>query len=151
MNINLDDFIPGCINFRWREALWLPTWAIYCFPTPEQQKNIIKVASVMDAIRNRFGKPIQVTSWLRPSRYNEWKFPHGVGGAKASSHVEGKAVDFKVMTISCDEVRQELIPLLEHLNIRMEDLPGSNWVHIDCRSPGSEGKRFFMPSSGVWR
>lgn len=147
--MELDDLIDGSIYFRWREALWCPRWGVYVFPTPEQKQNIIKTAKVMDAIRNRLGKPIVVTSWLRPNKYNEWSFPYGVGGAKNSAHCEGKACDFQVVTMNCDEVRLLLLPLLPHLGIRMERLDGSNWVHIDIRNPGPEGNRYFYPGGSL--
>ncbi len=150
MQINLDDFIPGSVHFRWRESLWLPTWGIYCFPTPEQEKNIIKVAQKMDYIRNRFNKPITITSWLRPSKYNEWKYPYGVSGAKASAHCEGKAVDFKILTIPCDEVRLDLSRQLEHLVIRMERADGQDRVHIDIRSVVLDGNRYFYPPGSLF-
>ena len=138
----LDQLIPGSKHFRWREFLWCPTWAVYVVPTPAQSQNLIKLASVMDIIRERFGKPIGCTSVLRPARYNEWKYPYGVGGAPGSAHTEGKACDFTVMTIPPDEVQHELAPHLENLGIRMERHT-STWTHIDIRNPGREGNRHF--------
>lgn len=144
----LDDLIDGATSFRWREALWCPTWKVYVFPTPAQKANIIRVAQPLQAIRNRFGKPMTVSSWLRPELYNEWKFPHGVGGSKASQHVLGAAVDFKIITITCDEVRNDLQKQLEHLNIRMERSDGQDRVHIDIKKvfPG-ENRYFYPPGS----
>jgi hypothetical protein len=64
-----------------------------------------------------------------------------------SAHTLGMAVDFSVATLKADEVRELLKPELERLKIRMEDLPGSTWVHIDTREPGGSG-RFFKPLIG---
>jgi Peptidase M15 len=143
-SVDVNDFIPGSTFFRWCQALWLPKWGIYCYPTQEQAIEIIGTARVMDVIRNRVKKTVEVHSWLRPENYNTWPSPYGVSGAKLSAHRLGMAVDFSVNTIPCDEVREMLKPELERLKIRMEDFPKSAWVHIDRRDPGGSG-RFFKP------
>jgi len=82
-----------------------------------------------------------VTSGWRPEGYNKL-----IGGALNSAHIEGKACDFVVTGIDCDDVREQLEPKLTELGIRMEDLPGANWVHIDIRKPLNEdSNRFFKP------
>ncbi len=144
----LDALVEGSQFFRYREFLWLPQWSICAFPTPVQLANIKKVAVVMDEIRKRFGKPIVITSGLRPTKYNEWRYPNGVGGAKASAHIEGKACDFQVVTIPPDEVQHELSAHLENLKIRMERNTPS-WTHIDIRDPGAEGNRHFYASGSL--
>lgn len=138
--IVLESPIDGSQYFRWAEALWLPKWRIHAFPTREQIENIREMARVMDLIRELLGsKPIKIHSWLRPDKYNEL-----VGGAIQSMHRLGGAVDFSPSAISCDEARSRLEPKLHELKIRMEDNPGSSWVHVDIREPLA-GKRFFLP------
>jgi hypothetical protein len=145
----LDALIEGTTSFRWREALWCPTWKVYVLPTPGQKANIIKVAQPLQAIRDRYGKPMTITSWLRPELYNEWKYPHGVSGAKASQHVLGAAVDFKILTMSCEEIRLDLAHQLEHLNIRMERADGQDRVHIDIKRVLQGDNRYFYPSGSL--
>ena len=41
--IDLDGLIGESQWFRWREFLWLPKYAFYCYPTPTQHSNIIKL------------------------------------------------------------------------------------------------------------
>lgn len=130
--------IPGTANFTWGEALWLPRWNLYCLPTELEEQEIIKIAFKLQQIRNIFGKSITITSWLRPKAYNEL-----IGGAKDSAHIYGMAVDFVVANTDCDEVRLKLLNKLDDLKIRMEDIAG-DWVHIDNREPGKQG-RFFKP------
>jgi hypothetical protein len=142
---SLDDLIPGSKYFRWREALWLQTWSIFVYPPPIVEQNIIKTTSVMDQLRERFDKPILVTSFYRPAKYNEWKKPYGVDGAKGSAHTEGKAVDFKVITIPNDVVRAELEPFLEHYGIRMEQDDQRDRVHIDIMKVLPGHARYFKP------
>jgi len=144
-SVDINDRIPGSVNFKWAEALWLPCWQIYCYPSDAQAQEIIRLAQVMDSVRNRCGaKPVNVTSWLRPLNYNQWPTPYGVSGAKQSAHCLGQAVDFTIATKTSNEVREILRPELERLKIRMENLPGSHWVHIDRREPGGGG-RYFIP------
>lgn len=134
----LEDRIGLCEHFVWGEVLWLNTWKIHVYPTEDQCSELIKISLKLDWIRKHFNKPIHVTSGLRPRIYNQ-----EIGGALNSAHIEGKALDFKVSGISADEVRARLLPFLDRLKIRMEDLPGSSWVHIDNRP--RVGNRFFKP------
>lgn len=123
---DIDRNIPGTRSFLWREALWLPKWQVYVIPTQEQENEIIKLAYILQGIRDYFGKPINVKSWLRPQLYNEL-----IGGSGNSYHVKGSACDFVVEGLSCDEVREKLEPRLEELKIRMERDDGKERVHID--------------------
>jgi hypothetical protein len=67
----LEEKIPGCKYFKWKEALLLREWDIYALPDEDVAKNIIDMAEVMDQIRILFGKPIVITSWYRPPKYND--------------------------------------------------------------------------------
>lgn len=58
-------------------------------PNEEQLKAMKVVASeVFDKVRERFGVPIAVTSFLRSEKLNR-----KVGGSKTSQHVKGQAID----------------------------------------------------------
>lgn len=131
--------IDGVRNFIWKDALWLSKWKVYAVPSVEQENEIVKIAFKLQQIRDFFGLAINAVSWLRPTAYNVL-----IGGATDSAHMYGMAVDFVVENVNCDEIRRQLLPKLDELKIRMEDRPGSNWVHIDNRDPGA-GKRFFKP------
>lgn len=142
--IDLGDFVGNSKHFMWYEVLWLPTWQIFCFPSERQYIKLIKIVNCLDQIRNLFNKPIWITSGLRPKEYNKV-----IKGAKNSAHKLGEALDFCIKGFQgskgCDEVRQIIVPMLESIDIRMEDLKGSNWIHIDIRSPSKN--RFFIPYS----
>ena len=130
-------------NFTWSEALYLPRWDIHCLPQgAEIFANIEQAAEKMQTIRDIFDKSIRVTSWFRPPKYNE-----AIGGSKKSSHMVGLACDFQVLGMDADSVRSALLPSLETLNVRMENLPKANWVHIDlnCSTETPKEKRFFKP------
>jgi hypothetical protein len=139
--------------FSWKEALWLPSWKIEHTPSLDEVDNILLLASKLDKVRELLGRPMRVHVWIRPtsvncpgSNYHGENYNLFIGSkAKRSAHIVGKAVDFSCKDISCDEIRNLLIPHLDEWNLRMEDLPGSNWVHLDCAEVAPGGKRFFKP------
>lgn len=144
--IDLDTLMPGSKYFSWKEMLYLPKWKIHVYPDPTQHSNLIKLVEKLDMIRIRLGVPMRVTSALRPSLYNEWKDPHGVGGAKVSAHCEGKAIDFVPIGMNVGEAMVIIEPVLEHLGLRMEhpDFTPA-WVHLDTRNVMPGGSRIFKP------
>lgn len=130
--------------FTVKDALWLPTWNRLAIAKdglgPTQQANLSMLMVVMDKVRAFLAKPIIVHVSFRPYAYNKL-----IGGALNSSHVEGKACDFHVAGMTCDAVRAALLPKLEEWGLRMENLPGSSWVHLDTRPVPKGGTRFFKP------
>ena len=129
--------------FKWREFLWHPQWGRFIMPTPKEAERLEDLAHKLDKVREHYDSPVFITSGLRIRSYNEF-----IGGAEDSAHTYGMAGDLVVKGYEggegCDLVRADLEPMLEELELRMEDLPGSNWVHLDTRAPGVTG-RFFKP------
>lgn len=144
MNFNLMLAMPiaDCEHFTWHEALWLPKWEVHALPNRTIEQNIIETARRMTLIRQFFGRPIRVTSWYRPSLYNK-----AIGGAERSQHLLGRACDFLVYDMDTDEARDKLYPFLADFNIRMENLPGASWIHIDlaCTDNMPIATRYFKP------
>ena len=138
MEINLKANIPGVKSFTWYEALYHPQWNVCVIPSIEIEANILHFAPKAQRVRDFLGMPMLVTSWLRAPKYNRL-----IGGAEESWHMTGGAMDFRCPLVSADELRDTLYPKLEEFGLRMEDLPGSNWVHIDDKEPGRA--RFFRP------
>ncbi len=141
-------------HFKVHEALWLPSWRVYHIPSDEEKMEIIKTAQVMEKIREIFSASLNVHCWITPLKVNApGTSRHGgnynefIGSRSTkSAHIFGKAVDFhvtgRVGTSGCELVRQEILPHLEVLNIRMEDISGG-WVHIDTNPVVHN--RFFKP------
>lgn len=137
--------------FTVKEALWLPSWQVMHIPSDEEKANILAHAEKMDLVREFLGAPMHVHCWIRPVLNNPQSSYHGqdynqlVHGAKGSVHISGSAVDYDAAGLVCDDVRAKLEPKLEEFGLRMERMPGSNWVHNDSKEvlPGHD--RFFNP------
>lgn len=138
--------------FTVKEACWLPSWGIMHVPSEAEKANIMKMAAIMDVIREKVGKPISVHCWIRPTSVNCPGSAHHGGNynlaigstALHSAHIIGKAVDWDCGT-NCDDVRTLLAPQLEAMGLRMEKMPGGNWVHNDCADVPPGGVRYFIP------
>lgn len=128
--------------FTWKEAIWLPSWNRMANQNDGLDEivinNLNKTFQVMDEIRELFNVPIKVHVAYRPLEYNKQ-----IGGALKSKHMYGMACDFSVKNKTCDEVRAVLKNKIEEWDIRMENNPGSNWVHIDIARVPVGGNRFF--------
>lgn len=156
-------------HFTVKEACWLPSWSAMHQPSDQEKVNILKMAETMDKIRELVNAPINIHCWIRPGKANcqvdlakvQWSkdpttkkaqeaavaaldYNTFVKGARASRHRTGEATDWSAVGMKCDDVRDKLKPKLEEFGIRVEDLPGSSWVHTDIGQPFN-GVRFFKP------
>ena len=93
------------------------------------EANVIKLATQLDIIRVKWGKPIGVTSWYRPPLVNA-----EVGGVTNSQHILSTAVD--VYDYSGDDIRFE-----NFLDLAWGDralgygvASGRGFTHLDLRT-----------------
>lgn len=135
--------------FHSSESCFLPKWMTYHKPSEEEKSNIIAMAQKLDLVADLFNRRVLVHCWIRPilnnpsSSWNGHDYNRAVGGAPKSYHRDGRAVDFHLVDMNCDEVRNQLLAKLEEWGLRMEDNPGSSWVHLDMGQLVSN--RFFKP------
>lgn len=128
--------------FIWKEATHLNQWGRIASDqelTEDIKRNLVGIFFTLDKVRELVNKPIIVLCAFRPEEYNKL-----VKGAPNSAHKYGMAVDIDVQGLTGDELRALILPKLDEWQLRMEDLPGSSWVHLDTRPPGA-GPRFFKP------
>ena len=103
-------------------------------PTPEIRVKLNTLISALDKIRERYGKPITVTSGYRCPALNK-----AVGGVNSSQHVKGEAAD--LVGRNDDETRKifetakafgQFDQLLYEKNSK-----GNIWVHISYKASGN--------------
>ena len=105
------------------------------YPTPEIERNLtILIEHCLDPIREKFGKPITVTSGYRCEKLNKL-----VGGKSNSQHLRGEAADLvgntNVETKEIFEIAKQVgnyDQLLFEINGK-----GSKWVHISYKKTGN--------------
>lgn len=98
------------------------------FPTAEAISNLIKlVDNVLDPLREKYGKPIRVSSGCRSAILNR-----SVNGATSSQHRLGEAAD--ITTGSKDENRK-LFEIIKNelLFDQLIDEKNFSWVHVSFR------------------
>lgn len=152
MEINWSDLNAKVSKyFTVHECTFLPSWGIHHTPTDSEKEELVKLAKVMDDVREFLDRPVNVHVWIRPAEVNCPESPHHgqdynalVGGAPRSAHKLGRGVDFDCGE-SCDVTRQKLLVVLARFNLCMEKNPGGPWVHLDNYPPRGVGGRYFQP------
>lgn len=99
-------------------------------PNDTQRKNLVTLVNkVLDKAREKFGKPIRVTSGFRSQELNR-----AIGGADNSQHTKGEAAD-----ISCED-NAELFYILrtqgnfDQLIWEYGDAIQPQWIHVSYRA-----------------
>lgn len=155
-----------------KDAIYLPRWGRLADDRDGLDDNakaaLIDVFQRMEKVTDILGVTVSVHCAFRSNEYNRL-----VGGAKASAHIargvqmppkvipDGTeigngikhiaAVDFDANIgeasagANCDKVREILKPKLEELDMRMEQNPGSDWVHLDTKPVRPGDSRIFTP------
>lgn len=137
--------------FSVKELLWLPQWnrmaSFQDGVNPQKLDALKDLAFHMDIVREFVNKPIIVHVTYRSTAYNAL-----VGGAQNSPHMclgHWAAMDFNVDGLDtgagCDAMRALFEPMLETWGLRMEKLPGADWVHLDSHPVLPGGERYFIP------
>ena len=117
-------------HFSVRDMIWLPSWGRLANESDGLddtiKANLIELANKMETVRQLTGnRLIRSHVAYRSPQYNAQ-----IGGAPHSAHRDGRAMDFDVVGLSCDDARAIIVPALGMLKMRCEDNPGSLWVHL---------------------
>lgn len=97
--------------------------------------NAVKMAEYLETLRTYFGKPINITSWLRVPSHNA-----RVGGkpktkdSKGSMHLYGVAVDFNLKGIRFDKNQMARLDKFHVGGLARADYNKDGWadfVHVD--------------------
>ena len=98
------------------------------YPTAEAIHNLIKlVENVLDPLREKYGKPIRVSSGYRSAILNR-----SVNGATSSQHRLGEAAD---ITVGSKEENRKLFEIIrQELPFdQLIDAKDFSWVHVSFR------------------
>lgn len=98
------------------------------FPTAEAISNLTKlVDNILDPLREKYGKPIRVSSGYRSAILNR-----SVNGATSSQHRLGEATD---ITVGSKEENQKLFEIIksELPFDQLIDEKDFSWVHVSFR------------------
>lgn len=141
-------------HFTVKEATYLPKWDICHSPSDDEKKEIVRLAAIVDLVRDYFAAPINVHVWIRPNKANipgnendGGDYNKLIGGASNSAHIYGMAVDFDISGIKCIDAQQRMNNenKLVEWNLRCEDNgPLATWVHLDTRPVPAGGHRWFV-------
>ena len=108
-------------------------------PSEDVKKNIeLLVEKILDPLREKFGKPIIVTSGYRCKELNK-----AVGGAAKSQHMSGEAADIRSVEDS-KSANKELFNLIIKLGLPFDQLINEHdydWVHV---SYGKRNRRMIL-------
>jgi hypothetical protein len=83
-----------------------------------------KLIEMLEAVRERFGRPVAIISGYRSPAWNK-----KVGGASRSFHVKGMAADIKIAGLSPAELYRFCDTRWPVSGLGLY----RSWVHIDCR------------------
>lgn len=115
----------------------------------EIQHNLTILLQKVNVVREKYGKPMIVTSGLRTKQHHleiyakKGIYPPHV--PMASNHLFGRAVDFADGNGELKKWVKKNIALFEELGLYMEDFASTKtWLHVQINAPKS-GNRFFKP------
>lgn len=107
-------------------------------PNEEQKEKLKRLAvEILQPIRDKYGKPIVVTSGFRCAKLN-----NAVGGAKTSQHCKGEAADIRSVSDSIKDNKELfnlVLQMLKDKEIKVGQLIdeyGYNWVHVSLPRNG---------------
>lgn len=118
-------------------------------PTAAINQLKILVENVLQPLRDRYGKPINVTSGYRSPRLNK-----AIGGSSTSQHCFGQAVDFTVPKEDYKEVFEILKSMeFDQLIWEFGNDHAPQWIHVsyNAQKNRKEVLRAFKNSFGQTR
>jgi uncharacterized protein YcbK (DUF882 family) len=114
--------------------------------TKEIDANLNVLLDKLNTIREKYGKPMVVSSGWRPKSVNDVT----ANAAKTSKHLVGLAADILDKDCKLWNWVMQNLQLIQDLGLYLEDKRHTpNWVHFGIGAPKS-GKRIFKPSTAPY-
>ena len=89
--------------------------------------------SVLQPLRDWYGKPINITSGYRSPQLNK-----AIGGSVNSDHCKGQAADFTVPRQDMKRVFEKLMTMdFDQLIWEFGDSTAPNWIHVSTKKSGN--------------
>lgn len=109
-------------------------------PTPQHQQNIqMLISNVLDPLREKFGKPIIISSGYRSQALNK-----AVGGSSTSQHCKGQAADIVAQNPADNALLFNIIsstlPFDQLIWEKGNDAYPA-WVHVSFASSGNRKEK----------
>ena len=124
-------------------------------PSTEHVENLIHLAeTVLQPVRNHFGKPVMISSGYRSPELCE-----AIGSSSKSQHAKGEAADFEIPGVDNRELALWIKSELEYdqliLEFYKDNEPTSGWIHCSystdhnrnqsLRAMREDGKVIYKP------
>jgi hypothetical protein len=93
--------------------------------TSEVETNLLRLIEILDKIREKWGKPIQITSGYRCKELND-----KIKGSKTSKHLEGLAADLDAGTNEDNKNLAKMIVKEGFIFDQLIDEKNYAWVHF---------------------
>jgi hypothetical protein len=98
---------------------------------------IVILCKKMEEVRAFLGCSVNVHCMFRSQKYNQ----EVVKAIPDDVHAMSLAADFSSNSLTIQQIKDKIEPVLESLGIRMEK-GTTTWIHLDLRAPGPSGRYF---------
>jgi len=114
-------------------------------PTEADIRNLTRLCvAVLEPLRIDLGRPILITSGLRPAWLNA-----AIGGSKTSAHMDGRAADIDVPGLTpldvCERVRALSLPIDQCIL----EFPPHGWCHVGIAQEGARPRNQYLTARTV--
>lgn len=109
-------------------------------PTESDIINLTRLCrTVLEPLRAALGRPIVITSGLRPQWLNA-----AIGGSKTSAHMDGRAADIVVPGMSPLEVCRKVGELGLPVDQCIHEFPPHGWCHVGIAAEGEPARNQYL-------
>ncbi len=109
-------------------------------PTDTDTQNLARLcATVLEPLRMDLGRPIVISSGLRPPWLNAV-----IGGSPTSAHLDGRAADILVPGLTPLEVCERVAALGLPVDQCIHEFPPQGWTHVAIEPAGGAARNQYL-------
>jgi zinc D-Ala-D-Ala carboxypeptidase len=114
-------------------------------PAETDMRNLSRLCrTVLEPLRINVGRPVVITSGLRPQWLNS-----AIGGSKVSAHMDGRAADIEVPGMLPIEVCRLVAELGLPVDQCIHEMPPDGWTHVGISPEGINPRGQFLTARAV--